>query len=248
MRETAANDDRALRTAWAALGGDPALCDAVAVAPGPALPSVFDVSAVATGAVAAATLAAAELLAARNGEGLREVFVDAHHASLAFGCERHLRALDWTLPPVWDPIAGDYAARDTWIRLHTNYATHRDAALRVLGCQADREAVAAEIAGWDADALEGAVVAAGGCAAALRSVPAWAEHPVGRAVAAAPLMRLSRFKTTGIRRDRVGLAGMRPGPHVQRDPGFEPKSDPVKRRCFKTSSLDPTWVPSWGRF
>lgn len=182
------NEQRALRTAWAALGGDAGLCDAVRVTSGPALPSVFDVSALATGAVAAATLAAAELLAARNREGLREAHVDAHHAAAAFGCERHLRALGWTLPPVWDPIAGDYAASDTWIRLHTNYTSHRDAALSVLRCHPTREAVAAAVSGWDAHTLEGAVVAAGGCAAAMRSVAEWAEHPAGRAVAAAPLV------------------------------------------------------------
>jgi CoA-transferase family III len=88
----------------------------------------------------------------------------------------------------WDPIAGDYETVDGWIRLHTNYSYHRDAVARVLGAADERESVAAIVKTMDGDALETAIVDAGGCAAVLRTTEAWNAHPQGRAVQAEPLI------------------------------------------------------------
>ncbi len=92
------------------------------------------------------------------------------------------------MAPPWDPIAGDYRAKDGWIRLHTNAPHHRAAALKVLGVAADKDTVAKAVAGWEMDALETAIVTANGCAAAMRSAEAWTQHPQGRAVAAEHLV------------------------------------------------------------
>jgi hypothetical protein len=43
------------------------------------------------------------------------------------------------------------------------------------------------VAKWNADDLEQAVVQAGGCAATMRDLSAWADHPHGKAVAAEPI-------------------------------------------------------------
>ena len=94
------------------------------------------------------------------------------------------------MPAPWDPIAGDYLASDGWIRLHTNAPHHRDAALAVLGVSADKEQVTRAVSGWNADALESAVVARGGCAATMRSMDAWKLHPQGQSVSAEPLMAM----------------------------------------------------------
>lgn len=58
-------------------------------------------------------------------------------------------------PPLWDPLLGIYAIRDGWIRLHTNYANHRDALLGALGLAGDRtrEQVSQVIADWLAEDL-----------------------------------------------------------------------------------------------
>ncbi len=149
------------------------------------LPSVFAVSDLAAAAVGAAGLAVADLIDAR-GQGTPSVAVDRRLASLWFGST--LRPDGWSQPPAWDPIAGDYAAADGWIRLHTNAPHHRDAALSVLGVHADREAVAAAVSRWGIDALESAVVAANGCAAAMRSLDEWAAHPQGIATVQEPLV------------------------------------------------------------
>ena len=99
-----------------------------------------------------------------------------------------VRPVGWVAPAPWDAIAGDYAASDGWIRLHTNAPHHRQAALRVLGIEAERDAVARAVAIWSAEELEADIVAEGGCAAAMRRAEQWRTHPQGAAVASEPLV------------------------------------------------------------
>jgi hypothetical protein len=148
------------------------------------LPSRYPVSEFAAASIATAGLALAELLHAL-GMPSAPVRVDRGLADQWFAWA--VRPDGWERPQVWDPIAGDYRARDGWIRLHTNAPRHRDAALAVLGVANDPDAVRSAVAGWSADELEIAVVAGGGVAGALRSPEAWAEHPQGAAVAREPL-------------------------------------------------------------
>lgn len=118
-----------------------------------------------------------------------------------------LRPVGWTLPGKWDPIAGDYEARDGWVRLHTNAPAHRDAALSVLGSAPEKAAVARAVRGWEAVTLETAVVAAGGASAAMHGPGEWAAHPQGQAVAREPLIAWDR-RDGEMRRPR-GLKGLR---------------------------------------
>jgi crotonobetainyl-CoA:carnitine CoA-transferase CaiB-like acyl-CoA transferase len=149
------------------------------------LGSAYPVSGLATASVATAALLAAEVCNAA-GQDSGEVTVDRGLVDAWFGFA--LKPVGWSLPSPWDPIAGDYPTRDGWIRLHTNAPHHRASALRVLGVEADREQVAGAVAGWSGEDLEAAVVAAAGCAAALRPPEEWAVHPQGAAVAAEPLV------------------------------------------------------------
>ncbi len=176
-----------LSTIWAACG-TPGDLPPVEVQGVGALPSVFAVTDLAAASVGAAGAAVAELVAV-SGQSAPAVRVDRRLASAWFA--KSIRPLGWDLPPIWDPIAGDYATSDGWIRLHTNAPHHRAAALAVLDCPAEKIAVAAAVARWHRDALEAAIVAEGGCAAAMRSRDQWAVHPQGIAVAAEPLMALS---------------------------------------------------------
>ena len=185
---------RLLVSVWRALGGDVAWPDRVEICGQGDLPSAFAVTDLAVAAVGAAALAVAERAALANSRPPR-VVVDRRLASLWFGFS--LRPQGWTLPPVWDPIAGDYPAADRSIRLHTNAARHREAALAALGCVGEREAVAAAVRGARADELEAAIVARGGCAAAMRSLAAWVDHLQGRAVAAEPLILIDKHGAFG---------------------------------------------------
>lgn len=148
--------------------------------------AAFDVTGLATASVGVATLAVAELQAVRRGREVEQVAVSTREASAAFRCENLFRPEGWELAPIWDPIAGDYQGADGWIRLHTNYANHRSAALRALGLdEVDREAVSARVANWEIAALETRVVTEGGAAAAMRTRDAWLTHPHGSMIAGA---------------------------------------------------------------
>jgi crotonobetainyl-CoA:carnitine CoA-transferase CaiB-like acyl-CoA transferase len=149
------------------------------------LPSWFCVTDLATASIGAAG-AMLGRLASKDSDNRSAVVVDRRLASLWFS--RSLLPLGWELPPVWDSIAGVYKTKDGWIRLHTNAPHHREAALAVLGQEGERSAVAVAVARWEAEDLETAIVDAGGCAAMLRSLDAWAHHPQGSAVAGEPLI------------------------------------------------------------
>jgi hypothetical protein len=153
------------------------------------LDSAYPVSDLAAASVTTAAVATADLLDAL-GLGRPEVRVDRRLCDAWFGTA--LTPVGWSVPSPWDPIAGDYASIDGWIRLHTNAPHHRAAALRVLGVEGEREHVAAAVARWPGEELESAAVAEGGCAAMLRMPAEWAGHPQGAAVAAEPLVHRER--------------------------------------------------------
>ena len=191
-RTEAAEDYRAdrmfLGAAIEPLGLPRAAADRVRFEGPDSLPSAFAVTAFASAAIGAAALAVSELVAAVA--DAPPVTVDRRLASLWFGMS--IKPVAWTLPSPWDPIAGDYPAADGWIRLHTNAPRHRRAALHVLNCTPQRSIVAEAVKPWSAEALETAVVEAGGCAAAMRTVAEWGAHPQGRAVFAEPLIAMEK--------------------------------------------------------
>jgi len=191
------NDQRArhfLIEMTQALGIAPEHASHVRISGAGALPSIFAVTDFATAAIGAAGAAAREFLQSVSADA-REVCVDRRLASLWFGFS--IRPQGWSLPAPWDPIAGDYRGADGWIRLHTNAPHHRAAALAVLDVEADRPAVARKVAQWRIEPLEQAIIQNKGCAAAMRSLAAWAEHPQGQCVAREPLMATRATEDSG---------------------------------------------------
>ena len=159
----------------------------------PVLPSSFRVGTAAQATIAAATLAAAEFWRLRAGSR-QQVTVDMRHAATEFRSERYLRVDDGPPPPLWDKIAGVYRAGDgRWVRIHTNFPRHRQGLLALLGCDYDRDAVSAALAGWEAEALETAADEAGLLIAMMRSPAEWESHPQAPAVAAGPLLSIERI-------------------------------------------------------
>jgi crotonobetainyl-CoA:carnitine CoA-transferase CaiB-like acyl-CoA transferase len=151
------------------------------------LPSCFAVTDLAAASIGAVAGAAAQLAVDLGlSRQSRRFKVDGRLASLWFA--RSIYPIGWNIAPTWDAIAGDYEGKDGWIKLHTNLEHHRAAALRVLKCEEDRDAVAAAVGKWDVQALESAIHENGGAAAAMRSVREWQDHPQGKAVAAEPLI------------------------------------------------------------
>ncbi len=174
-----------LHAIWLAVGGEPAAMSGVEVAGEGDLPSVFAVSDLAAASIGAAALAVAEFTSLSSS---RKPAVRVDRRLASYWCGKSLVPDGWDVPPLWGDIAGDYLAADGWIKLHTNAPHHRKAAVAALGGAQDKEAVRTAVARWRADELEAAIVAHGGCAAAMRPQQAWAEHPQGKAVAAEPLV------------------------------------------------------------
>ncbi|WP_329574636.1 CoA transferase [Streptomyces sp. NBC_01361] len=183
------------RTAWAALGGDPALTSniASAVRVG-ALPARLPVIDLARACVGACSLAAAELAARRAGGPLPRVVLDDGALATAFVSERHL-LIDGRATVNFAPLSRFWRTADGWLRTHANYPHHRARLLAALGLGDDAsvERVAALFAERSAAEIEETVYAAGGLAVALRTMEEWAAHPQGEAVAGRPLLDRERL-------------------------------------------------------
>jgi len=154
--------------------------------------SPYPVSDLAAASVAAAGAGVSAVLEA-SGFGRPVATVRREYADAWF--RAGVRPVGWIAPSPWDPIAGDYRTTDGWIRLHTNAPAHREAALRVIGVDADRDAVARAVGIWEADHLEAEVVAEGGCAATMRRPEEWRRHPQGVAVAGEALVARDTTET-----------------------------------------------------
>ena len=166
----------------------------------PALPSSFRVGALAQATIAATGLAAAEIWKARTGHRQR-VSVDMRHAAIEFRSERYMRIAGKPPGPAWDKIAGIYGTGDgRKVRVHTNFPHHRDGILKLLGCAYEREAVQAALLQWDAEKFETAAAQAGMVATMMRSPAEWASHAQGQAVAALPLLDITRIGEAPARR------------------------------------------------
>jgi crotonobetainyl-CoA:carnitine CoA-transferase CaiB-like acyl-CoA transferase len=158
----------------------------------PVLPSSFAVGAAAQNSIAAAALAACELGHAR-GQQRQAVSVDMAHAALE--CQSWF-SLDGKVLDPWDTFSGLYACTDGWVRVHANFAHHRDGALQLLGlssAHATREDAQRAISTWKAVNLEQAAADRGLVVAALRSFAEWDAHPQAHAVAAQPLLTIERI-------------------------------------------------------
>lgn len=176
------------RTIWSALGGSDQTVTATEEVGTGSYASAFAVSDLASASVSVAGLAIAELAGSASGV-VPSVKVDRAAASLWFGTS--IKPSGWSLPSMWDPIAGDYRAKNGWVRLHTNAPHHRAAALKVLGPHSAKGDVARAVGFWDKGELETAIVNEGGCAAEMMSLEEWAAHPQGLAVALEPLVNVT---------------------------------------------------------
>jgi crotonobetainyl-CoA:carnitine CoA-transferase CaiB-like acyl-CoA transferase len=185
--------DKALAQIWHAAGGEAAaLGRVVLTGADPFVPTDFKIGTAAAAVIAAAGLAATELWRLRTGRA-QSVAVDGRAAVAAFRSERYLR-VNGDPAGRRDSLFGFYRAGDgRWIQIHSNLPHHREGALRLLGCEGTREAVAAAIGKWTAQALEDALAAAGLPAGMVRSRDEWHAHPQGRAVAAFPLLEIEKI-------------------------------------------------------
>ncbi|HKA63076.1 MAG TPA: CoA transferase [Methylomirabilota bacterium] len=182
----------ALRTILPVAGLPPDLARSVEVTGGadPILPTSFRIGETGAGALAAVGLAVSELWALRTGRR-QQIAVDTRQATASLRSGHYLQMDGAAMSTDRNTIMGVYPARDgRWSYLHCNFPNHRAAALQVLGVPEDREAVRRAAAGWDALALEEAIIAAKGAGGMVRSMEEWARHPQAAAIASLPLLEI----------------------------------------------------------
>jgi CoA-transferase family III len=157
----------------------------------PVAKSSFAVDAAAQSTIAASALAACELGFVR-GVNRQSVTVDRKHAVAQ--CKTWF-SLDGKVSELWDRFSGLYPAKDGWVRVHANFAHHRDGALRLLGLESantSREQAERAMLNWRAVDFETAAAQHGLVATALRSFDEWDATEQGKAVAALPLFRMKK--------------------------------------------------------
>ena len=182
-----------LKGIWRQAGlPDEALAQARLTGADPVLPSSFAVGAAAQSTIAAAALAACELGHVR-GTPRQQVTVDMLHAALE--CTAWF-SIDGRVPEIWDAFSGLYRASDGWVRIHANFAHHREGALRLLGLDpatAQRADAEAAMRNWTAKGFEDAAAAKGLVATALRRFDEWDATPQGQALSGQPLFTIERI-------------------------------------------------------
>ena len=158
----------------------------------PVVPSSFAVGTAAQASIAAAALAASAV-GQRRGQPPQRIAVDMRHAAVE--CTGWF-SIDGTVPPLWDAFSGLYRAADGWVRVHANFAHHREGALRLLGLDpatAERADAERAMQAWRALDFEQAAADAVLVATALRSFAEWDATPQARAIAAQPLFTIRRI-------------------------------------------------------
>jgi crotonobetainyl-CoA:carnitine CoA-transferase CaiB-like acyl-CoA transferase len=159
----------------------------------PVLPTPFRIGAAGAAALAATGLAAADLWELRTGRR-QQVAVDLRQAVASLRSGHYLQVNGAKVRNERNPVMGMYPAKNgRWSYIHANFPNHRAAALRVLGCEENREAVRRAVANWDALELEEAIIAAGGAGGMVRSMTEWAQHPQAASIAALPLMEILKI-------------------------------------------------------
>lgn len=187
------NPSDVLRELWR-LGGLPveALDSVHLVGADPVFPSSFAVGTAAQTTVAAAALAASELGRLR-GLAMPQLNVDMTHAAVeATGWF----SIDGIAPDLWDTFSGLYRCADGYVRIHANFAHHREGALRLLGLDpsiSKRDDVERALRTWGALDFEEAAAEKGLVVTALRSFDEWDSTLQGQALKTQPLFTIERI-------------------------------------------------------
>lgn len=144
-------------------------------------------------AVIAASGVAASAVHAQRGAAQQRITVPADAAVAAMRSYRYFKIDGVTPPDNGDALTGFYPTGDgRWVYLHCNFFNLKRANLAALGTSDDKAAVMRSVAGWNGQALEEALYAAGGCGALVRSPEEWRSLPQFDAVVQEPLLQLRR--------------------------------------------------------
>lgn len=93
------------------------------------------------------------------------------------------------------PMSGEfYPTRDgRFVKIELFYPRLKEALFKVLKCEPTQRAVEAAIMQWDGEALELAIRQETGAIGMVRSADEWLAHPVGRRLAAKPIVEIEKI-------------------------------------------------------
>src|ERR1700730_15373463 len=178
----------------------------------PVLPTPFRIGETSAAALAATGLAAADLWELRSGRR-QEGAVDLRQATASLRSGHYLKMENTDVSRDRNPVMGMYPAKNgRWSYVHANFPNHRAAALSVLGCEENRQAVREAVARWDALELEEAIIAAGGAGGMVRSKAEWAQHPQAEAIASLSILEILKIGDSPVEKLPEGdrpLSGIR---------------------------------------
>src|SRR4051812_41315772 len=159
----------------------------------PVLPTPFRIGETAAAALAATGLAVSDLWELRTGRK-QQVAVDLRQAAASLRSGHYLVMDGAEVSTERNPVMGVYPAKNgRWSYIHANFPNHRAAALSVLGCEENKDAVRRAVANRDALELEEAILAAKGAGGMVRSMAEWAKHPQAAAIASLPLLEIVKI-------------------------------------------------------
>lgn len=161
----------------------------------PWVDSVFRIGEGAAAVLGAQAAAVSEIWRRRSGQR-QPVHIDSQAGALATFSVGYQSQHGYDIPqnePSY-PLVTFYPTRDgRWFFPHGAFPLLRNGLLDVLNCTMDPASIAAAIAKRDGQELEDAVAARGLCGAMARSHAEWLAHPQGKALAATPLIEVTKI-------------------------------------------------------
>jgi len=158
----------------------------------PVLPTRFRLGEAAAGVHAACGLAVSDLWELRTGRP-QQIEVDVRAAAASLQSYMYLKTPD-PRPPRPASILGFYPTKDgRWFFVHTSFPHTHQKTLKLLGCEDNREAVAAALLTWNATDLEDTFAENGLCGAMVRSTEEWLATPQGQALRKLPAVEVRKI-------------------------------------------------------
>ncbi|MEP3247130.1 MAG: CoA transferase [Sneathiella sp.] len=169
----------------------------------PVYQTPFKVAETGASVLAATGVAVSDIWEMKTGRR-QNVSVDIRHAAAALKSSDYLefKDEDGGYQPMNDsPLATaaygtivPYPTRDGKLFMpHFGIRHLKEKVLAVLDCDFNNDSIGDAVAKWDAEALDAAIAAVGGCGGIVRSAAEWQAHPHGQALAAQAVVEIEKI-------------------------------------------------------
>lgn len=168
----------------------------------PVLSTRFRIGEACASVLAGVGVAASDIWEQKTGNR-QQTSIDVRHAAATLNSTHYLQTqqangsfevLESPSMRLMKTLTQPWPTRDgRWFLPHFNLPHLQRRVCGVLSCEPDPRSVGPAVLRWDALDLEEAIAEARACGAIVRSNAQWLDHPHGQAVAAQPLVRITRI-------------------------------------------------------